>query len=95
MGQKACACFLAGLVALCLVIPGCRKGREEGRTLEGRPPAAGKADLRVLSATPQGKTSSHKEAESVVVMFDRPMVALEALPEGKGKPLLKFEPAAA
>jgi len=92
MRQKTAAFALAGLVVISLVVPGCRKGRQEGRPPEGQPPAAGKGDLQVLSATPLGKTLSPREAESVVVMFDRPMVALEALPEGKGKPILKFEP---
>jgi len=78
------------LIILGLIVPGCRKDREEGSPAEQLPASAG--DLRILSATPQGKTSSPKEAASVVVMFDRPMVALEALPEGKGGTMLKFEP---
>lgn len=94
MGQKASALFLAVLLAFSLVLPGCKKGREEGRPPEGQPKAAGTGDLHVLSATPLGRTSSPSEADSVVVMFDRPMAALEALPEGRGKSILKFEPAA-
>ena len=94
--NKATAFVLSGLVVLSLLIPGCRKGgRDEVRPPEGQPSASAKGDLRVLSATPLGKTAGPREAETVVVMFDRPMVALEALPEGKGKPVLKFEPAVA
>jgi hypothetical protein len=93
MGQRPAFFFLIGLITLSLIVPGCKKGREEGAPAEQLPTAAG--DLRVLSATPLGKTIGLKEADAVVTMFDRPMVALEALPEGKGKSVLNFEPPAA
>jgi uncharacterized protein YfaS (alpha-2-macroglobulin family) len=90
MGQRPVFFLLIGLITLSLIVPGCRKGREEGAPAEQWPTAA--ADLRVLSATPLGKTTGPKEADTIVTMFDRPMVALEALPEGKGRAVLKFEP---
>lgn len=86
MEQRPCRHILIGLVFLALMVSGCRKGAKE------RAAVTGAGDLRVLSATPLGRTSSPKEADSVVAMFDRPMVALEALPEGRGKTILKFEP---
>jgi uncharacterized protein YfaS (alpha-2-macroglobulin family) len=81
------------LITLGLTIAACRKGRREVPSSEKQAAVAG--ELRVLSVTPQGRTSGRKEADSVVVMFDRPMAALEALPEGKGRAVLKFEPSAA
>jgi alpha-2-macroglobulin len=92
MGKKSASLFFAGLVIFSLTLAGCRKGREEGRPPEGQRAASGKGDLHVLSATPSGRTSSPGEADSVVVMFDRPMAVLEALPEGKGKAVLRFVP---
>ncbi|MDH7511587.1 MAG: alpha-2-macroglobulin family protein [Clostridiales bacterium] len=61
------------------------------------PPAAAVTDLRVLSATPQGRTAAPHESETVVVTFDRPMVALQAI-EKKApldRSLLRFDPPAA
>ncbi len=60
--------------------------------------------LRILSATPLGRTASPHEAETVVVIFDRPMVALQELAEATAPPsppaklethdrsLLQFDP---
>lgn len=39
--------------------------------------------LQVLHVSPQGPISAPHEAEKIVVIFDRPMVPLEALPEKK------------
>ena len=93
MRQRPAFVFLIGLITLGLTVPGCRKSRHDGEPAEQQPKAA--ADLRVLSATPLGKTTGLKEADAVVAMFDRPMVELEALPEGKGRAVLRFEPPAA
>jgi uncharacterized protein YfaS (alpha-2-macroglobulin family) len=90
MRRRTVFLFLTGLVILSLLVPGCKKGGKEKAPTEHPPSAAG--DLRVLSATPLGKTSSPKESDSVVAMFDRPMVSLEALPEGKGRTVLRFDP---
>jgi uncharacterized protein YfaS (alpha-2-macroglobulin family) len=92
MGKKAAFFFLFGAITFSLILPGCRKGQKEAAPAENQPTAAAAGVLRVLSATPLGKTSSPREVEAVVAMFDRPIVALEALPEGKGKAILKFEP---
>jgi hypothetical protein len=53
-------------------------------------PAA--ADLHVLSTAPQGKTASPQESQTIVVIFDRPVVALEALPEDGGPAVLQLNP---
>ena len=92
MGKRPAFFLLIGVIMISLIIPGCRKSREEGAPAEHQPRAVSTGNLRVLSATPLGKTIGPKEADTVVAIFDRPMVALEALPEGKGKPILEFEP---
>jgi alpha-2-macroglobulin len=89
MGKRPAYLLLIILFTLGLIVPGCRKGRHEEQPAEQGPAAA---DLRVLSATPLGKTAGPKEADAIVAMFDRPIVELEALPEGKGKAVLKLEP---
>ncbi|OGD22318.1 MAG: hypothetical protein A2W03_09140 [Candidatus Aminicenantes bacterium RBG_16_63_16] len=73
-------------------LAGCRKKEEAtapAAALQAQPGAAG---LRILSVTPKGPTASSRESESIVVIFDRPMTALESLPEGRGPSLLKIEP---
>jgi len=43
--------------------------------------------LQILHASPQGPTSAPHEAERIVIIFDRPMVALQALsPEDSSQP---------
>lgn len=53
------------------------------------PPAG---ELQVTFVSPQGQTSAPHESEQLVVMFDRPMVPLEQLPEGEGPAMLKISP---
>ena len=56
--------------------------------------------LRILSATPSGRTTSPHEAETVVVIFDRPVVPLQASDTAEAsshtspfaQPVLKFDP---
>ena len=93
MGNKASsvlsfALFVAGLIFL----SGCGHDRS-GERVGPVPPSGGvKGELKVLSATPKGLTRNPSEAGVLVVVFDRPMVALEALPEGKGSSFLKIAP---
>ena len=49
-------------------------------------------DLQVVHQSPSGATAAPHEAETVVVIFDQPMVPLEAVPEGKGSSFLGLEP---
>ncbi|MCJ7679627.1 MAG: MG2 domain-containing protein, partial [Candidatus Aminicenantes bacterium] len=53
------------------------------------PPAG---DLNITFFGPEGQTAAPHETEQLVVMFDRPMVPLEALPEGRGASFLKIAP---
>ncbi len=83
---------LFGLIVLGLFVSGCK--RNQKRTVSAEKPGqiAASGELNVLSVTPQGIASGRGDVEAVVVMFDRPMVALEALPDGKGMPILRFNP---
>jgi alpha-2-macroglobulin len=78
-------CFLAwaGILAL----SGCRKDASGPAA-----PAEIRGELKVVSATPSGETGAPSESGSIVVIFDHPMTALEALHEGKGTSFLKLNP---
>jgi uncharacterized protein YfaS (alpha-2-macroglobulin family) len=92
MGKRIISSSLLLAVIMGSFFLGCRK-KEGAVAAAGVPPArTGAPDLRVLSVAPQGPTSSAGETQSVVVIFDRPMVALEQLPEGRGPALLKLDP---
>ncbi len=95
MGKRTLPSVLCLTLALSfLFIAGCRKKEETPPPAASQPTQAGGAELRILSVTPKGPTSSSQESASIVVIFDRPMAALEALPEGLGPSLLKVEPSA-
>jgi len=83
--------LLFGLIVLGLFVGGCKKNRKRTESTDRHGQAAA-GDLNVLNVTPQGIASGPREVEAVVVMFDRPMAALEALPDGKGQPVLRFNP---
>ena len=80
-------------VFLMVGFSGCKKKSAEGPINPIPPPGEIKGDLKVLSATPQGTTRTPSESQAIVVIFDHPMVALEALPEGPGSSFLKVRPA--
>jgi len=84
--------FLAILFSF--LFAGCRKKDEAGTPAAAPQTQPGAADLRILSVTPKGPTTSSQESENIVVIFDRPMTALESLPEGRGPSLLKLNPPA-
>ncbi|HEX2694114.1 MAG TPA: Ig-like domain-containing protein, partial [Acidobacteriota bacterium] len=93
MGKKTSSLLSFALVgAGLLFLSGC--GRDRSGERVGSVPSSGKVegDLKVLSATPIGLTRNPSEAGAIVVVFDRPMVALEAPPEGKGSSFLKIAP---
>jgi uncharacterized protein YfaS (alpha-2-macroglobulin family) len=49
-------------------------------------------DLSITYVSPKGSTEAPHEAEAIVVIFDRSMVPLEALPEGRGPGVMHLEP---
>ncbi len=93
MGNKTASLLSFALVGACLIwLSGCGHDRSGERVSPVSLPGEVKGELKVLSATPKGLTRNPSEAEALVVIFDRPMVALEALPEGKGSSFLKISP---
>ena len=94
MGKKALRSGIWLIVVLLLVgFYGCKKKNSEIPTNPLPPAGQIKGDLKVLSATPKGTTRTASESQAIVVIFDHPMVALEALPEGAGSSFLKVKPA--
>lgn len=77
---------ILGLVFL----SGSEKSKDESQTfaLNKNPE---NTDLQVTFASPKGATSAPHEAEMIVVVFNQPMIPLEALSEDKLS-LLKIEP---
>ena len=93
MGKKASSVLWFSLVgAGLLFFSGCGRDRSGERVGPVPPSGEVKGELKVLSATPKGSTRNPSEAGVLVVVFDRPMVSLEALPEGKGSSFLKIAP---
>ncbi|MDH4196411.1 MAG: MG2 domain-containing protein [Candidatus Aminicenantes bacterium] len=94
MGHKKSglvAFFLAVVLAL-ITIPGCRRKKAETPSEKAAGAGEIRGELGVLSATPQGEIPTAAESQVIVVIFDRPMAALEALPEGPGSSFLEIEP---
>lgn len=90
---KSVKIFIASLIVPALLLAaGCKKKDKEAAAFLAPSTLESKGDLRVASATPNGPTGSPRESQSIVVIFDRPMVALEALPEGKGSSFLRMTP---
>lgn len=93
MMGKGVKIFVFSLIIPALfLLTGCKKKDREAAGFLASPILESKGDLRIASATPNGPTRSPRESQSIVVIFDRPMVALEALPEGKGSSFLKLTP---
>jgi uncharacterized protein YfaS (alpha-2-macroglobulin family) len=51
--------------------------------------------LAITYASPQGKTGAPHEYDSLVVIFDHPVIALEAISEGRGSGMIRLEPSVA
>ena len=90
MGKNHPGLILFFLLLLMLAAPACQK--KEPATPPPFPAGESRGELHVVSVTPRDETASPREADAVVVIFDRAMVPLEALPEGRGSSFLKMEP---
>ena len=73
-----------------LSLSGCKKKETAAPSPTGG--AESRGELQVLSVTPKGETVSLRQSEAIVVIFDRVMVPLEALPEGQGTSYLRLNP---
>lgn len=90
MGKKFFLPFIL-IITLFLIFSIACKKKEKAATPEIAT-AEIRGDLHILRVSPKGKTSSPQEAETIVSIFDQPMVPLEALPEKKEFSCLKLEP---
>ena len=78
------------LIALVLIFPQGCKSKKEKEPLPSEMAPSG--TLAVTYASPQGKTEAPHEYDSLVVIFDHPVVPLEALDEGRGSGMIRLEP---
>jgi uncharacterized protein YfaS (alpha-2-macroglobulin family) len=78
------------LATILLLLPaGCKSKKDKEPTPEATIPSG---ELSIAYVSPKGRTEAPHEAEAIVVIFDRSMVPLEALPEGRGPSVMHLEP---
>lgn len=70
--------------------PGCKSKKEKDSIPEEASGQAG--ELSVTYVSPREHTEAPHEAETLVVIFDRPMIPLEELSEDRGPGLVQLEP---
>ena len=90
MRNKSALFIIASISLILLCHPAC-KSKEEKEALPVS--AAPTGDLAVTYASPKGSTEAPHESDSVVVIFDHPMIPLEALSEGRGTGIMRLDPA--
>lgn len=83
--------IIVWMTAFLCIVPACKKKKSAVPSFE-RVDGAGMGELHVTHVSPKGSTSAPHEAESLVVIFDQPMVPLQALSEETDADILKFEP---
>lgn len=91
MGGKRILFCLTVILVILLPFQGCHKKKESGPkavSVEG-PPAG---ELKINFVSPKGKTAAAHEADQLVVIFDRPMAALQSLPEEMKSSFLQIDP---
>lgn len=90
MGKKLISLFAFFGFFILFLLSGCKKA-ERGESLaqigRERPEI-----LQIVHATPCGQLLSLRDAETIVVSFDREMVPLEALPEDKIVSFMEINP---
>jgi len=93
MGKKT-VFILTLICAVLFVIPGCNRSQKDTQatTADNQEPAG---ELKISFTSPKGQTGEANESESVIVIFDHPMIPLSALPPENGPRLIKFEPSIA
>lgn len=84
--------FIVISLSLSLTVtgPGCKKKESEKQAAAAKLASVG--ELKVTYVAPNGNTQAQHEYESVVVVFDHPMIPLEELSDEKIEPLIKFQP---
>jgi uncharacterized protein YfaS (alpha-2-macroglobulin family) len=93
MGKRRLPDIVVFVAVLGLVFwPACKKKKSPA------PVAATveiQGDLNIVHVSPEGPTLAAEEAQEILVVFDHPMAALEALPKKESAPLLRIDPPAA
>lgn len=82
--------ILAFVIGILILFPCCKKELEETKAL-GISEKAQISDLHVAFVSPKGSTQAPHEAETIVIIFDQPIIPLEALSEDKPS-FLKIDP---
>lgn len=82
--------ILLSIISVLVFLSGCGKSQNESQAFasDNNPE---KTDLQVLFVSPKGATAAPHEAETIVIVFNQPMIPLEALSEDKPS-FLKIEP---
>jgi uncharacterized protein YfaS (alpha-2-macroglobulin family) len=88
--KKRFALIFIVLLALVLLFPQGCKPKKEKEPLPSEMAPSG--TLAVTYASPKGSTEAPHEYDSLVVIFDHPIIPLEALDEGRGSGILRLEP---
>lgn len=88
--KKRFALIFIIFAALALLFPqSCKSQKEKGPLPDETVPAG---ELKSTYYSPQGKTEAPHESDSIVVIFDHPIIPLEALSEGSGSEIIRLEP---
>jgi uncharacterized protein YfaS (alpha-2-macroglobulin family) len=88
--KKITLFFIIVVISLVLLFPSGCKSKKEREPLPADEAPAG--TLAVVHASPQGSTEAPHEYDSIVVIFDHPVIPLESLSEGRGSGLMQLEP---
>lgn len=88
--KKKYTLFIIISITMVLLFPsGCKTKKEQMASPEEMARAE---DLKVTYASPTGSTEAPHEYDTVVVIFDHPIIPLEAISEGRSTELLELEP---
>lgn len=91
MGRKTLF-FLSSAYLILFSISSLNCKKKEKQPESPLPLAQVIGDLNVLHVSPKGATLTPRESEEIVVIFDKPMAILQALPQEETLSLLKLEP---
>lgn len=90
MKERFLISFLILMIPVILIPSGCKSKKETDIAPQETFIQTG--DLSVVFTSPKGSTKDPQESDTLVVIFDRSMVPLEALSKGRSSGLLRLEP---
>ena len=82
--------FIVIALLIVLLFPSGCKSKKEHKASPSE--MADAEDLKITFASPKGSTEAPHEYDSIVVIFDHPIIPLEALSDARDSELLKLEP---